>query len=515
MKRTLILTALLLTCLALPARAQIQYFGYVTDTYDFASINQTKGFTNFAHLAASVNLNDDILRLHVNSLVQNGLKVTLNLGVVFWCQDAQGYYKALCPDWAQRWALFMLNNADILTPSKIIAMDVLDEPMLRQANMAQYEMAVQAVKTAYPWVKVYMAEGACAIENTCPMPSGYNSYFGNLPGVDWLAVDKYGIHPATDVEYRNAVTHIKQRFPGRKMIYIMDGYYGPTQFGLGDVHAMGAIAREWYDVARADPDTILLGVLGWDPFGEGQTSRDFPCDVLAQHVSIGRAITGKPPHAQTAQPVGSFTSISSNGLATGWACDPDGLLCEQPRLDYYVNGIYGGAVAFSDSRSQLGQCGVTGLAYNFQQYLPYASRATAITVYAHDLDTGNAVLLPSACANNPACTWYTNYFQPKGYMENLPYTGIASGWVCDPDAPLVSSKVRLTTANGAQIGIYTTNLGSEPAVASECGGGTLHRFSVQLPPWVQGQRVYAFAEDLMSGEVQIPWLCDDGWSCSW
>jgi hypothetical protein len=100
-------------------------------------------------------------------------------------------------------------------------------------------------------------------------------------------------------------------------------------------------------------------------------------------------------------------------------------------------------------------------------------------------------------------------------MEAISSSGMASGWVCDPDAPQVSSKVRLALGNGTQIGVYTTNLTSEQAVANECGGGYLHRFSVQLPSWARYWDIHAFSQDFVSGEVEIPWLCPDGWYCVW
>ena len=137
-----------------------------------------------------------------------------------------------------------------------------------------------------------------------------------------------------------------------------------------------------------------------------------------------------------------------------------------------------------------------------------------MTAFARDLDVGGATL-PSNCAQNPACLWFTTHSEPKGYMEALSPTGVAAGWVCDPDAPHLSTKVRLALEDGTLLGTFTTNLGSEQAVADECGGGYLHRFSVQLPPSARHHAIYAYSQDSVGGEVQIPWLCDDGWYCVW
>jgi hypothetical protein len=103
-------------------------------------------------------------------------------------------------------------------------------------------------------------------------------------------------------------------------------------------------------------------------------------------------------------------------------------------------------------------------------------------------------------------------------MDGISPTGIVNGWVCDPDAPQVSSKVRLALDDGTQVGTFTANLGNEQAVTDQCHGGTLHRFSVQLPPVTTACRhVFAYAKDLANPlvEKQIPTLCSGGVYCLW
>jgi hypothetical protein len=274
---------------------------------------------------------------------------------------------------------------------------------------------------------------------------------------------------------------------------------------------MGTIAREWYNVAHDDFNAVLLGVYGWQTY-----SRDYPCNALSEQVSIGREVTGKV-RPQTAAPVGRLEQIDYSGTAIGYACDPDGTICEDPRVDLYKNGVYATTASFPHGNDFVfnAQCS-TGVAYRFRANVSWAS-GSPVTAYARDLDSGVSYQLPSNCANNPACIWYSTYYQPKGYMDGISSSGVASGWVCDQDAPQVSSKVRLALGNGTQIGTYTTNLGNEQAVADECGGGYLHRFSVQLPSSARYWDIHAFAQDLVPGygEVEIPWLCPDGWYCVW
>jgi hypothetical protein len=510
MRRIVLGAALLGAVLSLPCAAQIQYFGYVGAADDTQGLYQTRGFTNFAHVEAGLDLASPFVRDRVNAMNQQGIIATINLGVVLWCADAGGY-RQLCPDWQQRWHTWKLNNASILTPAKVLAFDVLDEPFNRGASMLDYERATAAVKADFPWAKIYMTEAACVVLNQpCglnPASGALSRYGGTLPNVDWLGLDEYGIHPATDSTFRDARSYFKWRFPNRKWLYVMDGYWAAGLQGQIVPEAnMGLIAREWYDVARADPDAILLGVLRWSPFDEGKTSKDFSCVVLREHVAIGRAITGK---AKTLPPIGFLNSIGSDGLAWGWTCLPNGTLCEQPsvRLGGTWGTIFLGSVF--DPR-----CG-NGYAETFRQQLPPSASGARITAIASDLDTGVLVNLPSACPENPACLWYSQSSAPKGYLSSIEYGGYVSGWVCDPDAPQVSTKVRLALGNGTTIGVYATNLGNEQAVTDECGGGSTHRFSVQLPSWARYQAVYAYAQDVVSGEAQVPWLCDDGWSCIW
>lgn len=524
--------AILFLGIAFPASGQLQYFGYVGGADDNLSLGMTKGFTNFAHVATRQSVTDPFVRDRVTAMAQKGLKATIDLGVVLWCDyDGTGRYRELCWDWQQRWANWKVYNASILASDKVLAFAILDEPFNRDANMTQYEQAAARVKADFPWAKLWMVEAACVIAlDDCgynPGAGAFSRYGGNLPNIDWIGLDSYGIHPATDEIFQNARDILRSRFPGRKWLYVMDGYHDPNNVHWWGIQDMRPIAREWYDVARADTNSILLGVFLWPRLSpEATGSSELPCSVLTEHVRIGRAITGKV-RTQNSLPIGVLESIShGNGRATGWACDPDGTVCETPRVDFYADGVYK-FPAFYPSASQnssqnyilSSQCGA-GVAYRFYQNLgmDWSTRSRQITAVASDLDSGS-VTLPSNCPENPACVWYSTQYAPKGYMEAISSTGIAAGWACDPDGPLASNKVRLALDDGTRIGTYTTNLASEQAVADECGGGYLHRFSVQLPSWARYRRVYAYSQDLVQGEIretQIPWLCNGGsWYCVW
>ena len=397
----------------------------------------------------------------------------------------------------------------------MLAFSIRDEPWNYDVNMTQFEQASAQVKGDLPWAKLYVTEAACVITNDdCgwfASSGAFNRYQGTLPNIDWLGVDAYAIHPATDSTFRNAVSRMKAKWPTKQWLYVADGWWsGDHPAIFGSYANMGAVAREWYNVAHDDFSAVLLGVFGWDTY-----SKDYPCNALLEHVAIGREVTGKI-RPQTASPIGRLEQIDYNGNAIGYACDPDGTICEDPRVDLYADGNYATTAYYPTAHNDFvfnAGCS-TGVAYRFRANVSWGS-GRQITAKARDLDSGASFTLPSNCLQNPACLWYSQYYEPKGYMEAISSSGIAAGWVCDPDAPQVSSKVRLALGNGTQIGTYTTNLGNEQAVADECGGGYLHRFSVQLPSWTRYQDVHAYAQDLVSGEVEIPWLCPEGWYCVW
>ncbi|HEX3530459.1 MAG TPA: hypothetical protein VH988_25640 [Thermoanaerobaculia bacterium] len=504
--------------LALPAAAQIQYFGYDGGASDDPSLNLTKAFTNFAYIGAQSDLTSTFVLDRVNAMSQKGLKGVIDLSVVLWCDyDGDESYRHLCVDWAQRWATWKQNNAGILTSDKVLAFAILDEPFNRNAVMTDYETATQRVKADFPWAKTLMIEGACVIAGTCSPyygGPGISWYQGSLPGIDWLGLDDYGIHPATDQAYQNARAFLKSRFPGRKWVYVMDGYWDSEhQEKLNDsrISLMGPIADEWYNVARNDTDAILLGVFTWPLHDGWTTSQQFSCDIIAHHTAIGRTITQKAlPPAEAPGSFAIYNNSGNTGSLSGWVCDPDGTLCQ---VDLYLDGGYYTTVSSPWYRIATTWC-KSGVAVSFSLNVPSGTSGHRFTAVAQDLDFGNATL-PSTCAESPACVWYAQSYSPKGSLDNVDATGYATGWVCDQDAPLTQSQVRIA-AGSTTVGFYTTNLSNEAAVVMQCGGGSLHRFGVQLPTWTRGLQITAYAENLPypSFEIKIPVLCANG-SCVW
>lgn len=508
--------------------SHLKYYGYSGSADDTTNrgLNETKGFTNFSHIAVTADPANTALRDRVAAMNARGVKGTIDLGLLLWCGTN---YRTLCSDWQTRWSTWKTTNASILTADKVLALVPRAEPFNYNVNMTQYDQVTAFIKadaTVGSWVKLWLIEAGCVVANgNCGAYPGSNAYFnytGTLPSVDWIGLNTYVIHPATDSTFQLALNRIKTRFPSKPRIYVMDGFWdaGHTAVFGSNMNSARALAREWYDVAHNDPGAILLGIYSWTPFGSGTTgSRDFSCTVLAEHREIGREITLKRRNA-TALPFGRLEDIYDGpGTVFGYACDPDGSLCENPVIDFYSDGVLLQSLSNYPSRNDsvpASQCS-TGLAQRFRGTINPWGSGHNITAKARDLDSGSTTL-PSNCAENPACLWYSTSYEPKGYMEAISPSGVAAGWVCDPDAPHISTKVRLALDDGTPIGTYTTNLASEQAVADECRGGYLHRFSVQLPAWARYRTIYALAQDVAYSyyEVQLPWLCDPGdYQCTW
>ncbi len=291
----------------------------------------------------------------------------------------------------------------------------------------------------------------------------------------------------------------------------MDGYWDPALHGqtLAGLDDMGPLADEWYDVARNDPGRRSAGSL---PLA-GDARLDDLAAVLVRRPWPSRR--DRPCHHRPGEAADRssdrFLLDRFRGHRLGWACDPDGTLCEAPRVDLQADGSFYMSAGYTSSQDYVPapECG-SGIAYRFTAPAVSGARITAV---AQDLDSGGAALTGS-CGD---CVWYSQRFAPKGTLDSVDASGYAYGWVCDPDSASTASPVRLV-AGGVTVGLYTTGLFNEPAVTTECGGGVLHRFGVQLPTWARGKTITAFAENLGSpgtlNEVQIRALCRRG-RCVW
>jgi len=149
-------------------------------------------------------------------------------------------------------------------------------------------------------------------------------------------------------------------------------------------------------------------------------------------------------------------------------------------------------------------------------------------VYYHYLGWGWNTCDPTAYAANtdhtsgdkrPRLWGYLDDHDPIGYLDGIDANGVASGWTCDQDLPTWQNAVDfyVNGTSGSYITRAFASVGSEAAVNNLCGGGTAHRFSVQLPSWTKGLRVYAYGLDATwRGFSPLNgWQCPQNPACSW
>jgi hypothetical protein len=500
--------------------AQLQWFGYVSGADYDLWLDGTASYVNFGWFATDANAASTATSDRLNAMAQRNLKGIVDLGQLLW-NPADGY-RTLYPDYVSRWNTWKSANAGALTSAKLLGFSVRDEPFHTGTHIPSFELASQMVRHDYPWAKLILIEAADTVSDDaeCADPGCYfNSYRYATSTFDWVCVEKYAINPATDSVFLGALNKIKQTYPGRKIAYSADGWWGAAHIAnlSTSITVMRAVATEWYNVASADPDAVLLGFFIFGPFPEGTSSLDFPPSVLEEQTRIGRLVTGRV-RAQLFAPVGIFERIGTDNCARGWACDPDGAWGERVRVDLYLDGAPA-YVTYADQPSELFPQCRSGIAHRFQTCLAIGTKGKKVTAYAHDLDSG-VYQLPANCFDSPACVWYPSNYLPTGLFEGISASGVAQGWACDKDSPASSIRVVAKTAppTAQVIGTWVANLSSEAAVNSQCGGGTAHRFSFQLPLSTKGQLIAVYGQDVMEGSAFLPASgsnCPSVGYCTW
>ncbi|HEU0013856.1 MAG TPA: hypothetical protein VFQ45_09235 [Longimicrobium sp.] len=90
-----------------------------------------------------------------------------------------------------------------------------------------------------------------------------------------------------------------------------------------------------------------------------------------------------------------------------------------------------------------------------------------------------------------------DYNPAMGYIDRVDGGRVAHGWACDRDTAQAAVRVELTVGGSVVSGL--ANQPSEDAVRTECGGGTAHRFAIQLPAGTVGYTVSGRAYDYTYG----------------
>jgi hypothetical protein len=159
----------------------------------------------------------------------------------------------------------------------------------------------------------------------------------------------------------------------------------------------------------------------------------------------------------------------------------------KPLYDRYFNGVpFAGSYTsnyFDVSLFQLGNNVPATEFFTFNRYVTYGILANTWVEQRTLTNKAKPELMPYDAYN------------PNGWLDGITSSGVAQGWACDKDKPTGSVKVDFYVDGWTFAADGYASSGSEPAVNTICGGGSAHRFYIQLPNWTKGKDVRAYAID--------------------
>jgi hypothetical protein len=393
----------------------LRWHGYVSGVTDEA-LRGTASYSNFGYVVTTADSSSTYVGGRIRAMRPYGMKAIIQLGNLLWCGQGQ---LQLCTGWEKRLSIWKAKNADELNSNDVLAMFVRDEAFTFGVNPVDLERASRTVRDTFPWAKLIHVEyydQARLAHSPYRQDTIYKT-------VDWVGVDVYGIHPQGHTGLRDAIAGLKIRHPGAKIVYVSDAFWNAGhRSAIGSIENMAGIAKEWYDVARADPDAVLLGQFIWGPVEPTDTvSREFPPVVLQEHTRIGRLITGKSRTTAYAA-TGALDPVRNSGQLLGTACDPDGAWGETVVVDVYSNGSliattnadrYSGPSVIAPCRN--------GLYHRFVTSAGGQPLGRDVVAKARDLNGGSYTLELRPWAE-------VGWVQPSGVTWGPPNTLTAAGW---------------------------------------------------------------------------------------
>ncbi|MBI1859787.1 MAG: hypothetical protein HYR96_02580, partial [Deltaproteobacteria bacterium] len=187
-------------------------------------------------------------------------------------------------------------------------------------------------------------------------------------------------------------------------------------------------------------------------------------------------------------PIGNLDSVSTLGVVSGWAADPD-VPGKVIPVHIYANDKFIQSVSADQLRTDANNAfGLSG-GHGFSFQLPQSYAGQSIKVYAID-NGGNG---PNPLLNGSPKTLIN--LPPIGNFDGISSTGVISGWAADQNTPSSPIFVHIY-ANGKFIqDILADRMSSSGAENQTFGLSGGHRFSFQLPPNLLGQSILIYAID--------------------
>ncbi len=287
---------------ATDAAAHLKYFGYyfvdveLDDPHDAVAktnfSDEVGAFSNVAQMTAYYPSQD--LKSRIDTMNSYCMKPFIAIQDVFHyrvddSQAPSGHRYHLYDDFQARWGTFKATNGTALTPGKVAAFYLVDEPTWNGVTFAELDAVSQTIKTDYPNIPILLVEAYPTLINL------------QVPvSVDWVGFDRYAVFdplPSKNASFLADIATLKSKLssPHQKVFLTIDDRWEPlyATLGIATPEQMIPVIQDYYDLAVSDPMVVgLLGYLWAGGIGGGQELgvRDMPQSVIDLNQQLGAKI---------------------------------------------------------------------------------------------------------------------------------------------------------------------------------------------------------------------------------
>lgn len=255
-------------------------------------VSEVASFTNIGQMCAYDPSDNIVARLQF--MTDNGMQAILSIQGIFFegrpdATQGSGMKYTLYPNYLSRWNAFVSKNNLSQHISKIGTFYVVDEPGWNGVSTQALKIAADTIKASFPTVPVAISEAASKI-SSLTIPSS----------VDLIGLVHYAVpNPDTDPAILSELAQLKAKrtSTAQKIFLVMDAQWLPFygEAGYPETY-MASIATAYYNLAISDPE--IIGIFGYTwPGGmddsQQKGTRNLPESVIAEHIRIGKLITGK------------------------------------------------------------------------------------------------------------------------------------------------------------------------------------------------------------------------------
>lgn len=281
----------------------LKYFGFVgvdcgaddpgDDEEKSNYIDEVAGFTNVAHLCA--HSPDGGLASRLERFSKARIQAIVDVQTILFdrrkdATTGSGNRISLRADAEKRWADFVKRNRASLTPERVAAIYVVDEPVWNGLVREEFERSLKIISDSKLALPTLAVEAYTTVKQIM------------VPELlDWVGFDRYdSLDPSTDPAWQADLKTVKEARtrPDQRIVIVASTQWLPYYQKDAGVRPqdMEKIVRSYHRVAESNPEVIaLLGYI-WpggldDPKQLG--ARRLPDNVQNEFRRIGRAIIGE------------------------------------------------------------------------------------------------------------------------------------------------------------------------------------------------------------------------------